>query len=112
MKNETYVQFLTDLNVRYDNNIDKEIVLIEAKGFSENVVEGLPKLTLASDPNENLKDGILEFDLKIQPTESTKRERLDCDVKLVIEVSKLPKGLSGFKVNALNNADIYLWTPN
>lgn len=105
MRTERKVQCLIYLDVRvYENRL----MLIEAKGTSENEQPGVPKLVPTYEIGKRSEGGILELDFINQPVEDSMNEKLTFEIKTVIDLGKLPDDLKGIKVNAGENADIVL----
>lgn len=106
LKTDRKVQTLSYLDVSIHEN---RLMLIEAKGVSENEQPGIPKLVPIKEIGERSGLGILELDFINQPVENAKRENVTFEIRTVIDLGKLPHDLKGVKVNAKENADIALF---
>ncbi len=105
MKSERKIQCLVYLDVQV---FEDRLMLINAKGYSENEHPGVPKLVPTYDTDKTHKSEILEMDFVNQPIEDTKKEKVDFDIKVVIDLGKISGKLKGIKVIAESNADIVL----
>ena len=105
MNTERKVQCLIYLDVKVSED---RLMLIEAKGTSDNDRPGVPKLVPTNKIGTKTNGGLLELDFINQPVEQAKREKVTFEIKVVIDMGKLPVGLKGIKINAEENADIVL----
>ena len=105
------IQFLTNLNVVFDNSSGNKLIMVEAEGYSNDEHIGVPGLVKKSGLSDLPSDGILEFDLVIEPLEDKIRKILNWSTKIVFDINEFPGKLKGIKVNALNNSDIVLVEP-
>ena len=71
------IQYLTNLQVFFDNNAYHNLVMLEAEGYSNDEMIGIPSFVKKSGLSDLPPDGILEFDLVIQPLESRKKGRIE-----------------------------------
>jgi len=104
------IQYLTNLNVFIDRNIQKNLILLEVEGYSNNEYIGIPSL-VKKNISTPLVDGILEFDLMLEPLEAKMRKVLNWSTRIVFDLNDFPEKLVGIKVNAQNNSDIVLVEP-
>jgi len=102
------IQYLTSLQVFFDNNSYHNLVMLEAEGYSNDEMIGIPSLVKKSGIADLPPDGILEFDLVIEPLDNEIRDVLNWSTKIIFDLNKFPENLKGIKVNALKNSDIVL----
>ena len=102
------IQYLTNLQVFFDKNTNHNLVMLEAEGYSNDELIGIPSFVKKSGIADLPADGILEFDLVIEPLDFEKRDILNWSTKIIFDLNKFPENLKGIKVNALKNSDIVL----
>jgi hypothetical protein len=102
------IQYLTNLQVVFDNNAHRNLVMLEAEGYSNEELIGIPSFVKKSGISDLPPDGILEFDLVIEPLDTEIRDVLNWSTKIIFDLNKFSGNLKGIKVNALKNSDIVL----
>lgn len=102
------IQYLTNLQVVFDNNRHHNLVMLEAEGYSNEEMIGIPSFLKKSGITDLPPDGVLEFDFVIEPLDIEIREVLSWSTKIVFDLNKFPGKLKGIKVNAIENSDIVL----
>lgn len=105
------IQYLTKLQVVFDKSADRDLVMLETEGYSNDEYIGVPVLMKKSSLSNLPGDGILEFDLMIEPLEARTRKVLNWSTRIVFDLNEYPGKLKGIKVNSLNNSDIVLVGP-
>ncbi|MEJ2593663.1 MAG: hypothetical protein P8100_00700 [bacterium] len=108
MKDAVFVQYVTDVQVSAHNTEGSRLLLVQAKGISDNEVPGIPSLICPVEKEESDPE-IMEFDFVIHNMENTAREHhLEWEVKEVILMDDNHANIHAVKVRAANNADIAL----
>ena len=102
------MEFLTFLDVIVRTSGTDKLMLIEVSGVSNLEQLGIPQLVPKYKTMDTNTDGILEFDFVIIPSNEVKWKRLEWDLSVVLDMKKLPDGITGIKVRANNNADLVL----
>ncbi len=105
MATERKVQCLTHLYLKVTEN---RLMLIEAKGTSDNDQAGVPKLVPAHKTGTKSNGGLLELDFVNQPVEQAKRGKITFEIRIIIDLNKLPRNIKGIKIAAEENSDIVL----
>lgn len=102
------IQYLTNLQVVFDNNAYHNLVMLEVEGYSNDEMIGVPSLNKRTGISDLPPDGVLEFDFIIEPLDTEIRDVLNWSTKIIFDLNKFPENLRGIKVNALKNSDIVL----
>jgi hypothetical protein len=102
------IQYLTNLQVFFDKNAFHNLVMLEAEGYSNNELIGVPSFVKKSGITDLPADGILEFDFVTEPLDNEKKDVLNWSTKIIFDLNKFPEKLKGIRVNALKNSDIVL----
>ena len=102
------IQYLTNLQVVFDNNANRNLVMLEAEGYSNDETIGIPSFVKKTGIADLPPDGVLEFDFVIEPLDDEIRDVLSWSSKIIFDLNKFPGKLKGIKVNALENSDIVL----
>lgn len=107
MEDAVFVQMVTDILVIVAKMENSNLMMLHAKGYSQNERPGIPFLVLNSSNKEDSNDGLAEFDFMVTPsTTLEKKEKLEWEIKIVYNLDELPRNLKAVKICAAYNADI------
>lgn len=109
MKTKRKIHFLSHLRVSLERSKFCDLILIEAKGHSDNELLGIARLEISNLDNYIAHDGILELDFVIHPIESSTQKKREWNICPVFRFEEFPDGLKGIRVSAMTNTELILW---
>ncbi len=106
VKDAVFVHYVTDVKVSAHHSAGTCLLLVQAKGYSDDEIPGIPSLISHKEKGED-DPLVLELDFVIHPIENADREHhLEWEVKEVILMDEQHADIKAFKIRAAHNADI------